>query len=124
MNNILDTHISAMKLDTEENQDKSLRSVLKWMHTPLNQLDPSRQELLTYSTIPTKEDPSNILEGRMLINEYQFCSDEDMSLFGKSTARHEEIKIVNSPRSPSTKMQVNIDLLQDKIKKLEMKLTK
>ncbi len=81
MNAILDTHISALKLDIDDNQDKSLWSVLKKMQTPLN--PSSRQELITYSTIPTKEDPSQYLEGWALINEYQFCTEDDMSLFGK-----------------------------------------
>ena len=56
MNAILDNHISAFKNDSDDNTDKSLRSMLKKMQTPFN--PSSRQELMTYSTIPAKEDPS------------------------------------------------------------------
>lgn len=51
------------------------------------------------------------MEGWALINDYQFCTEEDLSLFGNKPKVNEEIKIVSSPRSPSTKMQIDLDVL-------------
>lgn len=58
MNAILDQHLSSIKQTEEDHENKSLRSVIRNIRTPFDpvQRNDSNGALLTYSTIPAKED--------------------------------------------------------------------